>query len=237
MTDEFAYVGDELELFKAAHNWKRYLRRTLAPLIRGDVLEVGAGLGATTAALHDSSCESWTCLEPDPEAHAELGEAVSELRDSRDNPPRLVVGTLASLEPSARYDTVLYVDVLEHIEDDRGELAQALKCLKPGGHVVVMSPAHQWLYSEFDRAIGHHRRYTVRSLEECAPPSAEMVCRRYLDSVGVVASLGNRLLLRRSMPEARHIEMWDRLMVPLSRITDPLVGYRLGKSVLVAWRA
>ncbi|MDD9946882.1 MAG: class I SAM-dependent methyltransferase [Myxococcales bacterium] len=235
--EAFSYVGDELELFREAHNWKRYLKRTLAPLIRGHVLEVGAGLGGTTIALHDSACQSWTCLEPDPEAHTELTSAVSELRDREGRAPRTVVGDLASLGPEARYDTVLYVDVLEHIEDDRGELARAAQHLLPGGHVIVMSPAHPWLYSEFDRAIGHYRRYTLSSLVACSPPSVQVVCRRYLDSIGVVASLGNRLLLRRSMPEARHIEMWDRLMIPVSRVTDPLLGYRLGKSVLVAWQA
>jgi hypothetical protein len=63
------------------------------------------------------------------------------------------------------------------------------------------------------------------------------VCRaRYLDSVGLLASLGNRLVLRSAQPNQRQIRFWDRLMVRLSRRLDPLFGYRLGKSALVVWR-
>jgi hypothetical protein len=58
---------------------------------------------------------------------------------------------------------------------------------------------------------------------------------RYLDSVGLAASLANRTLLRQSIPTARQIMIWDRLMVPMSRILDPLLGYRAGKSILAVW--
>ena len=65
--------------------------------------------------------------------------------------------------------------------------------------------------------------------------SAAMTTLRYLDSVGMMASLGNRLLLRAGMPTLRQILAWDRLMVPLSRRLDPWVGYRFGRSILAVW--
>ena len=58
----------------------------------------------------------------------------------------------------------------------------------------------------------------------------------YLDSIGMLASLGNRLILKSSMPTRRQIALWDRLMVPISRLADPLLGHRLGKSVLGVWQ-
>ena len=71
-----------------------------------------------------------------------------------------ITGTLASLDPEVKADTILYIDVMEHIAGDRQEMADAAARLRPGGHLIVLSPAHQWLFSPFDEAIGHYRRYT-----------------------------------------------------------------------------
>jgi SAM-dependent methyltransferase len=146
-------------------------------------------------------------------------------------------GTVRDLPPDARFDVVLYIDVLEHIEDDTAELTVAARRLKADGILVVLAPAHGWLYSPFDRAIGHYRRYTRRSLARVAPPGLRRLVLRYLDSIGLLASVGNRFLLRRSLPTVRDIARWDRLMVPLSRRLDPWLGFRVGKSVLGIWRA
>jgi len=62
---ETPYVGQELDLFALADNWKSYVKAQIAIYLTGDVLEVGAGIGATTAALHDGTARRWVCLEPD----------------------------------------------------------------------------------------------------------------------------------------------------------------------------
>jgi hypothetical protein len=128
------------------------------------------------------------------------------------------------------------MDVLEHIADDLSELAEAIDHLDAGGHLIVLAPAHQWLFTPFDNAIGHHRRYSRASLRSVAPGDLSVVRLVYLDSIGMFASLGNRLVLRSSMPSPRQIAVWDRLMVPLSRAADPLLAYSVGKSVLGVWK-
>jgi SAM-dependent methyltransferase len=148
-----------------------------------------------------------------------------------------VAGTLVDLAPGDRFDAVAYVDVLEHIPDDAAELARAAGHLAPGGRLVVVAPAHQWLYSPFDAAIGHHRRYTRRSLTGVVPAGLAPVTVRYLDAVGLLASAANRMVLRQRLPDRRQLALWDGLMVPLSRALDPLLGFRVGKSVLGVWRA
>ena len=234
---EFAYVGGELELFAAARNWKRRLARELAPHLGGHVLEVGAGLGATSASLlGEAKVASWTALEPDGALFERLERAAGELTSKLRIPVRARQGTLATLAPEERFDAVLYVDVLEHIEDDRGELMRAAARLAPGGRLVVLAPAHQSLYSEFDQEIGHFRRYDRRSLRALAPPGVELTQLAYLDSVGWLASLGNRLLLRRSLPTPGQIRLWDDWMVPASGVLDRVLGGRFGKSVLGVWR-
>ena len=228
MTHEH-YVGTELELFAHAVRWKSYLRRLITPYYGAEVLEVGAGIGGTTRVFHDEAVTRWVCLEPDPALAATL--RAGPLPATCD----VVVGTLANLPENSLFDTILYIDVLEHIEDDRAELARAATRLKPGGRLFVLSPAHQFLYTPFDRAIGHYRRYSRATLRAAAAGLAEVRV-SYLDSVGMSLSLGNRLLLHSAMPSASQIAFWDGWIVPVSRIIDPLLFHAVGKSVLGVWR-
>jgi SAM-dependent methyltransferase len=230
----YAYEGAELELFAAAHHWKSYLEAQVRPFLGPAVLEVGAGLGATTQALCRQRHRRWVCLEPDPH----LAGRIEARRDEGGIPPwcEVVVGTIQTA-PSDAFDSVIYIDVLEHIEADQAELELATRRLVDGGHLVVLSPAHPWLYSPFDRAIGHYRRYTAASLRALKPSHLSLVRLRYLDSVGALAGAVNRLLLRQDLPTARQLAFWDRLAIPVSRRLDPISGYKFGRALLGVWRA
>jgi SAM-dependent methyltransferase len=230
----YVYVGTELDLFATAERWKSYVRRQVRPYLGRQVLEVGAGTGGTTRVLCDEGPERWVCLEPDSSLGDRLIAAIheGELADCCE----ARIGTLADLDERDRFDTILYMDVLEHIADDRAELLRAADQLQTGGHLIVLAPAHQWLFTPFDEAIGHYRRYTKSTLRKAGPPGFALRRLVYLDSIGLLASLGNRLVLKSSMPNPAQIAVWDRLMVPLSRLVDPLLGYSLGKSALAVWR-
>ena len=223
-TAEFQYIGTELTLFAKALNWKAYWRSVIAPFVHGEVLEAGAGMGANTQLLLDLPHSRWTALEPDAALSSQIAGA-----------DEVLTGTLADLPEQRRFDTVLYIDVLEHIAGDRAELIRASAHLNPGGHIGVLSPAHPFLFTPFDSAIGHFRRYTRDSLRAAAPPQLALCKLIYLDSAGLLASLGNRVFLRRSMPTEKQILAWDRLLVPVSRLLDPVLGGRAGKSVLGVW--
>jgi len=230
---EYEYVGEELDLFALAVNWKQYFRSQLLGVIRGDVLEVGAGIGETTRHLCDGRQRSWLCLEPDAQLAARLETNLA--RAGLTPKPRVQVGTLGDVDPAFRFDAILYIDVLEHIEHDAEELKRAAALLSHGGRIVVLSPAFGFLYSEFDSALGHFRRYTKRSLASAFPTSLERNQLRYLDGVGFLASLANRLLLHQSVPSRQQIELWDRRMIPLSRHIDRLVQHFFGRSVLAVY--
>lgn len=224
------YIGDELHLFQHAQRWKAYWGAHVRPLIQGDVLEVGAGIGANTDALWTSRVTSWHGLEPDA-VLARQARAATAARPTC----RVTEETTAAL-PVGSYDTVLYIDVLEHIEHDHEEVARAAALLRPGGHLIVLGPAHQSLFSPFDAAIGHFRRYDKASLRACGVPGLHLASLAYLDSLGALVSFANRLLLRQAQPTLSQILFWDRCVVPVSRVLDPLLGHRLGKSILAVWR-
>jgi SAM-dependent methyltransferase len=225
-----AYGSDDLDLFAHARQWKALWSARVRPFVVGDVLEVGAGIGSNTAILHGDAVSSWRCLEPDPRLAARARDATRGLLACE-----VVVGTIEG-QPLEAFDSILYVDVLEHVKDDRRETALAAARLRPGGRLVVLAPAHPSLYSPFDRAVGHHRRYDAASLRACRPQGCVETRLEYLDSAGLLLSWGNRALLRQSMPTLRQILVWDRLVVPVSRVLDPLLGRRVGKSILCAWK-
>ena len=99
----------------------------------------------------------------------------------------------------------------------------------------MLAPAHQGLYSPFDKAVGHCRRYSKRSLLAAAPATLRSVAAYYLDAVGMAASLANRFLLRRFMPTYEQLMFWDRVLVPASRVVDPILAHSVGKSVIAVW--
>ncbi|HXV01694.1 MAG TPA: methyltransferase [Caulobacteraceae bacterium] len=234
MTETFEYQGGELELFQHAHNWKRYLADRMSRRLHGAALEVGAGLGGTTAALCGPAAETWLCLEPDRDLEARLEQSIAD--GQLPAVCRAKLGTVADLADAPAFDSILYVDVLEHIEDDAAELERAAARLKSGGRILVMSPAHPWLYSPFDAAIGHFRRYRRSDAQRLTPGGLRLDSAAYLDSVGLLASAANKLVLRSATPSLAQIVLWDRWMVPVSRLIDPLLGFNLGKSILFVWR-
>jgi SAM-dependent methyltransferase len=219
--------------FAAAENWKRYFARFVGKYVYGDVLEVGAADGATTPYVYSSRVRSWLCLDADPE--------LSQRAEHRfkGDPSRAVTvrtGTLQDLSPDDLFDTVLYLDVLEHISDDGAEVRRALDHIRASGHLVVLAPAHDFLFTSFDEAVGHKRRYSLQRLIGVADDRAQLVEGRYLDSAGMLASLANRYWLRSATPTAVQVALWDRVLTRVSVALDPLLAYRVGKSVLVVWR-
>jgi Methyltransferase domain len=226
---EFVYIGTELELFAKAKNWKKYIKDYLVKYIKGNILEVGAGLGSNTNLLHNPQCHQWLCLEPDYQLFTALQIAIS----SQEIPNcQAQNGTIDLLEDQL-FDSILYLDVLEHIQDDKKEVIQVVQRLNIGGYLIILCPAHQWLFSPFDIAVGHYRRYNKASLKAVMPDNIQIIKLVYLDSIGLLANLGNRLLLKQSKPSSNQIEIWDKFMVSLSRLVDPLISYRAGKSVLL----
>jgi SAM-dependent methyltransferase len=227
---EYSYVGTELDLFADATNWKSYWAARLRPFVRGEVLDVGAGLGASFEYLNEPA-RTWTCLEPDPE----LARRIERRFGAQPRAPRVLTGTTSTLPEDARFDTVLYIDVLEHIEHDGDELERASRLLRSGGSLVVLSPAHPLLYSPFDASVGHFRRYTARALRELTPRGVTLETLFFLDGLGAFASLFARVARRRE-PTKAQIRTWDRLIVPVSRATDLVTRRFVGRSVIAAWR-
>ena len=230
--NSFTYKGNELELFSKALNWKHYFKNLIDPYISGNVLEVGSGICGTTRLFVDKKISSWTCLEPDKKLKLICKNNIEEF------PKNFSVSdfdSMMSIPKNVFYDTILYIDVLEHIKDDKNEMNLAANHLSPGGKIIILSPAHQYLFSPFDKSIGHYRRYSKKSISYLIPPNFQQKSLLYIDSMGFFLSLINKIILRKKIPSSFQINFWSKYFIPISILLDKRIKFSFGKTVIAIW--
>jgi SAM-dependent methyltransferase len=231
MTQSNEYIGNELELFKNALNWKKYFSNKISKYIQGDILEIGAGIAVNSKYLINKKVKSITSVEPDTALFnsIELNQKEISLETKK-----IINGTLQDV--NQKYDTIIYIDVLEHIEDSSNEIQLASEKLNKNGHLIILVPAYNFLFSEFDKSIGHFRRYDKKMLRQEVNNKLEEKEIYYLDSMGFFASLANKLILKKETPNNSNIVLWDKFLVPISKITDPLFFNTFGKSLIGVYK-
>ena len=233
--DTFGAAGD-LERLGTAEHFFGWALEEFRPFLHGRVLEVGAGMGTITRRLVELDPEmSIVALEPAANVFGDLASFAALT-------PRVTAARQTLAEYLAtdgeRFDAVVYLNVLEHVEDDATELRLAAAALRPGGTLLVFGPALEWLYSELDYKAGHYRRYSLGRLRRLAEEAGfEVLSLRYFDVVGVLPYFVAYRLLRR--PAISGSTMWgyDRLLVPVSRLLQRAVPRPpLGKNVVLVAR-
>lgn len=152
------------------------------------ILEVGAGVGQNVEVL--KLFGTVDVLEIDPVGLERL-RALAGVHD-------VFAGTVPCELPRF-YDVIGAFDVIEHIEDDRKAVLWILERLKPGGIFVATVPAFQWLFSDHDRVLGHHRRYSAAVFNALIPEQFKVVSASYFNSVLFPAAVLSRIawLIRR----------------------------------------
>ena len=228
--NNFKYTGNELEIFKFAFNWKNYYYAKIINHFKpGNVLEVGAGIGEITKLFHDIWSQfSWICVEPDE-------ENVTKIKSQIQNKNiKVFKGFLEDMNfKNKLFDNILFIDTLEHIENDKETLHKAFKLLNKSGKLIIIVPAHNFLFNEFDKSIGHFRRYNKKMLMEILPQNAHVLLCNYIDSFGFFLSLGNKFILKKSLPSLKQILFWDNYIIPISRIFDKILLHKFGKNIIL----
>ncbi len=152
--------GEILERLARAPRFCRWMAETIRPFVGQRVLEIGAGTGNLT--VHLTPRDLYWASDVNPAYIAVL----ERMKESR---PYLQVsatdGTRLDSFPAERnFDTVICLNVLEHLEDDRGALQNMHAALAPGGRAIVLVPQGDWLFGSLDTVLGHRRRYTAARL-------------------------------------------------------------------------
>lgn len=232
MKTQFEYSGLELDFFEKAINWKSYYLKLCCNLFKKnhDILEIGAGIGGISKVFIPAlEFSSWTLVEPDKNNFQKLIRNINFLKRNQVNALNLRIEEFEN--DSNCYDLILLADVIEHIQEDKNALEKLFSKLKADGKLIIFVPACQYLYSPFDKQIGHFRRYSMKSLEKILPPNSKVTEKKYIDSIGFFASLFNKLILKSSNPTIKQVLFWDKILVPLSKFFDRLFLYRFGKNI------
>ncbi len=211
------------------NNLDAWLLDQVRPYIGWRVLEVGCGHGNLTRLLLDR--ELVVAADADPAGVRVMRERFGQYAN--------VIPCVADItDPAALAlrdygcDTVISVNVLEHIADDVTALRYMHDLLTPGGHVIVVAPAHPWLYGPMDRAVGHYRRYTLGRLRtRIEQAGAEPVALHYTNALGALGWWVNGRVLRQHGPNRAQLRMFNRL-TPLLRWIESRVRPPFGLSVV-----
>jgi len=230
----FDYEGGDLEAMAQAEKYYEWLAATMEPYLGKDIVEVGAGVGSFSKLLRSTKPATLTLLEPAKRMYDLL------VKNVKSNKKTIVKGYsdyLKGVEEKLKKnqpDTFVYINVFEHIEDDVAELKRIKNILQKDGHAIIFVPAMQVLYSEFDKSIGHYRRYDKQMLTELANKAGmDVVKIRYMDMPGMLPWWLSFVLMKRKGLMPKMVKIYDAFCVPIIRAFETVIEPPVGKNVLL----
>jgi SAM-dependent methyltransferase len=231
------YAADDLETMSEARNYQAHVFSLVRPHVGSNVLEVGCGIGTMTSQLL-AHAQRVVCIEPNLNCATRAREALAG--DGR------VAIRVCHLEEcnrgelqDQRFDTVVCVNVLEHIEDDVRALTLfhdivAGTC----GRVLIFVPAVQRLYGPHDAALGHHRRYSKKTLRAAFDAAGlEIVSIRYTNPIGLIGWMYNLYISGNTEHTSGQVRLFDRAVAPWALPIERLVVPPIGLSLFAVGRA
>lgn len=221
---------------RSAWRYHRWVFENFRPFIKKHVLEIGTGHGIYTTYLADIAVD---VMATDVDGDA---LAVAKARVTSENVSFSQLDLTSGEDFEAlgigRFDTVVCLNVMEHIEDDQQATNHLAGALAPGGHVILYVPAGPKLYNALDGYAGHYRRYTPETLRAIlAGAGLEVVNLRYSNLVGALGwwVYGKVFKPKTLADDSVNFAAWffDRVMIPISRVIDRLTAHSIGGQSLL----
>ena len=220
---QIQYDGFELDYFDSALSFRHYQVSLIKKYLKGNFLEVGAGKGGLTN-QYKNYLKKISLIEPDKKLFKFLKKRFKKDKIKISNKPIKYIKN--------SFDTIIYFDVLEHIENDALEIKDASKKLKKKGNLIFSVPAFQIFYSDFDKSVGHYKRYNKKDFtylaRKCGLRIEKII---YYDSIGFIFLLLNKILPLKETNLKNKIFLWN-LLIPISKIIDVLTFNKIGKSLM-----
>ncbi len=218
-------ILESLETLSHAADYYRWLAERVRPYIKGKVLEIGAGIGNFAQFARETASE-YHVSDIDPRLTEKLSEQFDHV---------FSWDIFTPFPNSTLYDTVVILNVVEHLEDDRAALESLNARLKAGGNLVLMVPALQFLYGTMDRSFGHFRRYTKHSISNLISSSGFTLLKsEYVNVIGMFGwFLYGKILRKQNLPTQLCSKF--NLVVPLLKMERPIARF-MGLSVVVVAR-
>jgi trans-aconitate methyltransferase len=214
-----------LENLTKANRYNDWIFTQIVADLGENILEVGCGNGNFTELLA-SQCHEVTAIDINPE-YIQLAQTRLKERSRI----KLLVADVSQIEWQEQFNTIIMLDVLEHIEAELTVLKQLNSSLKPGGKLIIKVPALTWLYNPMDRAINHYRRYNKRTLKTTLTQAGFVIPKIwYFNLAGIPGWWFNGQVLKRTIPPTQQIGFFNQLVPILSKI-ETTIKLPLGLSL------
>jgi len=223
MSHKNEYDGWELIFFDDAKNFRNYQWKLIKDKIKKRILEVGPGNCVFLDRYYKISKEIFL-FEPSENFRIKLSSKIENFKEVK----------LIKEYDNSTYDTIIYLDVVEHIEDDQNEILSAYNRLNKDGYLIINVPAFQFLYTDYDKKIGHYRRYSKSSFKRLLQNlNINNFNMSYFDSIGFCLIFFSKYLAVSNKVNLQGgVKFWN-FLIPISKILDILLSPLIGKSLMV----
>ena len=224
-----------LEVISKADKFNRWMYDTIRPFLKGNILEIGSGIG---------NISKYPLAEQLPITLSDINPDYQQVLQTKFSSHPSLQGILSIdlIHPGfettyaglrEKFDSIFLLNVIEHVEDDAKAIKNCRFLLKPGGHLIVLAPAYQWLFCKLDKELGHYRRYTVKRMTVLLSSSGfEIKFKRYFNVTGIAGWLTFGKIFRRKALGSGEMNAFNNI-VPLVRFADKLFFRKAGLSIIV----
>lgn len=223
-------VSHSLAVLATVYHYNHWIFTQIRDDLGQSVAEIGSGIGNITQFL--LNLDRVACIEPFEPYEQFLRERFEPHRNVEIH--RLAIEDVPHPDiPAGQFDSVICLNVLEHIADDVAALRTMRRLLKPRGRVVILVPALPILFGKLDEAMGHCKRYTLGMLRRALREAGLKPIRgRYMNAVGVPAWFWTGRVLKRSHIAERAARTFDR-MVPFLSAMERIIPPPIGQSAIL----
>lgn len=226
---------DELNKMALAVNYNNWILDNIASFLGKSILEIGAGIGTYTSSLATRG----TVYATDFAANC-----VEVLKKKFDGQGNIVIESLDITRPadksiwtSRKIDTVICLNVIEHIEDDVTALRNMAAISAKGAYIIVMVPAFQCAFGTIDKLDGHYRRYSRELMNSRFKSAGIKPARvRYFNSVGLLAWYYTNKVVKNSETSTAKIKLYDNCFVPPLKLLERIIPPPFGQSIIAIGR-
>lgn len=224
-----------LEVIAKADRFNRWMFDQFKDQLKGEILEIGSGIGnisqlvieeGHSITLSDYNEEYCDFLKNKFSQNANVKEILSIDLVHPDFPNKYFTY-------KEKFDTIFLLNVIEHIKDDLVAIKNCKYLLKKDGHVVLLAPAYSWLYSSFDKQLGHLRRYSLKSLKELLKKNEfNILSGSHFNFAGIAGWFLFGKLFNKKMLGSSEMSAFNKI-VPLAKVIDNVFLKKIGLSVVV----
>ena len=213
-----------------AHNYTKWVLSPFTPYIGKSVLEVGLGHGGYKEYLPDNI--KYIGIDIDT---LSINKAKSKYPNDIFMQGDITDSSIKTTLNNINIDSILCINVLEHIENDSLCIKNMLDILQEGGHLFLFIPAFQHIYNELDAMAGHFRRYTKKSISSLIPENGQVVHCKYFNALGGIGWWLNGFIKHNSLNTSamnNQIVIFDKYILPISKILDHITNKYFGQSLI-----